>query len=480
MKHIPISVIIAVIISMIGCSNPISDSGSDVDRPNVGSTDFYITGKVTNNGAPVKGAAVKLTKSGLKAITKDDGSYIVSGTASATGLKKVSLAKTAVKLSDSVTTSFVDTLVISVPTNKPNDSSEVVKTPVTSGVIMDLPATYIVQREIRGSLTAEDKAIVGKIQAYVYDNSVPDQVKVIDLWHDEINDAFNSFAYFSSETNKTFTLYVKIYDNTGKFISQSPNFSFPDNAGNIIFKDPFSIINAKPILTVIAPTTVATNSKAKINVVAADSFGGKIVKCEIDLGKTGVYVPVQGTTVLNKKSAISGTSTSINDTIVINTPATEDTLSASIKVTDNDGNETIKDISVSVTTPKVSFSVMPTDISYQHYAIDPLGYDKADTSKIYFKATVVINDATIKVEKYEWRFADTTANSTWISTGTTTTYQTTINEIGKKMTGLTFEIRNTYNDENVVTKTRTVVPVQGRITLSNGMTIITTSELLFK
>jgi len=198
----------------------------------------------------------------------------------------------------------------------------------------------------------EDKAKVGRIEAYVYDMAVPDYIKTIDLWHDEVNDAFSSFAYFSSETMKVYTLYVMIYDTDDHFISRSPNFQFPDNAGNIIFKDPFSVVNAMPEVKVTDSVT-SYNGKAKLYVTVTDSFAldsmiNTIVKCEIDVGNTGTFKDIDSfpkVLPIDTLSKCRNTEGMI-DSIVIDIDANTMIV---VKVTDNDSNTVIDSIEVNVT-----------------------------------------------------------------------------------------------------------------------------------
>lgn len=455
---------IAVVALMIGCSNPVSNNTPEPDtddRPDVSSTDFYITGKVTNNGSPVKGAAVRLMKTGLTAISKDDGSYIITGTASTSGLKKAVLSKTATRIASADASVYGDTLVITVANpNKPNDSSEVVKAPVTSGVIMDLPATYIVQREIRGYLTAEDEAIVGKIQAFVYDNSVPNQIKTIDLWHDAVNSAFSSFAYFSSETNKNYTLYVKIYDVDDKFIGQSPDFSFPDNAGNIIFKNAFSVVNAKPNVKIIAPAKLIPSSKTNLQVAAVDSFGGSIVKCEVAINNNN-FTDVKTLAALAKMSATSGSS--INETFPVTTNATDSIVNVYVKVIDNDNNTTIDTSTIQVKAPKITVTESVVSAATNEEAL----FKQNDSVKITLTG-LTSDDAQVSIAniaKIEWLGPDSSSSWKTLSSFNTPIY--TVIDKNLLSTG-TYEYKGVSVDGQIPVYNVANVYVKVKITFNNG------------
>lgn len=346
---------IAILISVISCSNPVmgpednqGDDPIDVignpldslddSLPELQIADFYVAGVVTDNsGKPVVGAVARLMKSGLSAITDADGAYKITGTS---GLAKRTSSG-----------ELNDTLVIKVGNSNPGDSSEVVKTAVTSGVIMDLPPTYIVQREIRGYLEDEDLVLISKIEAYVYDKSAPDQVKEINLWHDVVNDAFSSFAYFSSETNKEYTLYVKVYDNNGKFIGQSPDYDFTDNTGNIIFKNPFKVINAKPTIKITVPGNAITNTKVKVAITAIDSFGGQITKCEVAVGDQN-YEDISSYKLAKRMSSDGMT----NEIEIV--PDTSSMIY--VKATDDENNVTIDSNFIEVHEPKISYNLYIT------------------------------------------------------------------------------------------------------------------------
>lgn len=394
---------LTLLAALIGCTNPLStpepvvindpvDSISDtipvvvvvVDTPIVVDTpvvvvdtptvptltaaDFYVSGILTDNsGKPIAGAVARLMKSGLSAITDANGIYKITGTSR--------LAKRS-SSGNGLISNVNDTLVIKVGNpNARGDSSEVIKTAVSSGIIMELPTTYIVQREIRGYLADEDLVLISKITAYVYDKSVPDQVKEINLWHDAVNDAFSSFAYFSSESNKSYTLYVKIYDNQGNFIGQSPDYEFTDNTGNIIFKNPFKAVNAKPTISISVPSNIVENTKATVTISAVDSFGGKISKCEVAVGNKNF------SDISSYKLAKRMSSSGISEVIEI-TPTT--TSMIYVKATDDENNVTIDSNQVAVRKPKFTGSgyfanITGTDIpvlgdsvyiGYEHFTCD--------------------------------------------------------------------------------------------------------------
>lgn len=348
-----VSVVALLLVGLIGCTqNPLGTDNND-NGNNVVTVGFNVSGKLLDkDGKPIVGARAVLSQSGLSAITDANGEYKIQGQ----GTVHKSLAKrTAVASADSGAT---DTLIVTVPNEQGSkDSSEVVKQVVTSGVVMELPTTYIVQREIRGYLSPDDAKQISRIEAVLYDNAVPDQQKHIDLWHDTLNKAFHSFAYFSSATNKTYTLFVKVYDTANHYVGRSPDFSFPDQAGNIVFANPFNWSNAKPIIDVVYPSTVATGTDSvKVTVTAIDSMGGQIVACKINLD--GIHeLNVPKSAVLSKKTTLAS---GINADVYVGTvsiPMTQYDSSKTVVIAiDNDGNISQEGIKMASVDQKVLLS----------------------------------------------------------------------------------------------------------------------------
>lgn len=388
----------------LGCTNP---TGT-VDKPDGPVVGFNVTGKVLDkDGKPVVGARAKLLNSGLTAITGSDGSYIIKGEAK--------LSKTLAKRTASAATEGTDTLVVTVANGQSNgDSSEIVKEVVESGVIFELPPTYIVQREIRGYLTPDDESQVGRIEAVVYDLAVPEKKKYIDLWHDVLNKAFHTFAYFSSATNKQYSLYVRVYDKQNRFIGRSPDFVFPDQAGNIIFKDPFRYDNARPLVTkvecsnrgVVSPTTwMTTIDTLKIDFTAVDSFGGKIVSCDLN-------VSGQKIAPLSKRLAkrtINGVET---DVVTSTFEVVGNTLSPgnktwNIEVLDNDNNLVKRSVMVMVEEP---FDINKLSSGFAIYSSSTGGNSSSylDMGRTgYFSVSCGVNQTNINFTKVEINFPDT-------------------------------------------------------------------------
>ncbi len=139
-------------------------------------------------------------------------------------------------------------------------------------------------------LAEDDNGEIGKIVATVADKQYPQETKSIELWHDKMNQAFHSFAYFYyASENRTYMLTINIYDTLGHIIGTSPAFEFPNSAGNLNFTDPISYNNQKPSIYIYADTLKLRGDSITYTVEAYGKFDSNS-KCEIDIGATGAYI----------------------------------------------------------------------------------------------------------------------------------------------------------------------------------------------
>lgn len=310
--------IFAILFLCLCQQNPINEEPINID------SDIYVTGFLKKkNGDPVKGAEVFLSKSKISTITDSDGKYVLKGNVSNEFLSKRS--------SDEIE----DTINIIV------DSSQILNESITitSGVVFELPTTYIVQRNISGYLKPDDKEVVKDIIAVVYDTKVPEEKKFIKLWHDVVNETFNSFAYFYSDTGKEYGIYINVYDTLDRFIGRSQTLIFPDNAGDIEFTKPFSFNNAVPLIEFSTDQKyIYIGDTVKFNISISDSFGN-IVSYNIETNN------INETKTVNSKNFKR-----IVDLII-------DSLDYNIKVTckDDDSNETVYETKIDsiLTKPEV-------------------------------------------------------------------------------------------------------------------------------
>lgn len=256
------------------CTSPTKDD-NEIILPSINVGEFNITGKVKNkNGNPMEGAVASLIHSGLSSITDENGFFTIKGEPTSNVLSKR-------KANDTLT----DTLVITIK-NQYGDSSEISRSKVKSGVFLDLPTNYLVQRNISGPIRPDDTARVGSIVAIVYDKAFPDQKNSIKLWHDKVNKQFNSFAYFSADTGKSYRLYVEAYDTAGRFLGRSTCYDFTDQTGDIEFTKPFEYDNGKPHLKVWCNRDIIyVGDTVQFHVEAADSFG-LITDCSLRAADT--------------------------------------------------------------------------------------------------------------------------------------------------------------------------------------------------
>lgn len=255
------------------CVTPTDPEDQDVD-PGTDVNLFSITGSVLNkNGYPIIGAKANLKRYGLSAVTNQNGKYSISG------IPAKALSKSSRTLNDTL----VDTLIVQVA-NEYGDSTTITLTEVKSGVVFELPPEYVVQRNISGPISPDDTARIGSIIAHVFDSDAPEQVKTINLWHDKYNQTFNSFAYFTTDTDKDYVLYVKIFDTTGYFLGQSDYYHFTDQTGDIEFVKPIAYNNGAPKITLSHyPEMVYSGDTVNLVVTVKDSFG-TVHSCNVVIG----------------------------------------------------------------------------------------------------------------------------------------------------------------------------------------------------
>lgn len=261
------------------CVTPTDPEDQDVD-PRTDVNLFTITGSVLNkNGFPIIGAKANLKRYGLSAVTNQNGKYSISGTP----------AKALSKSSHTLNDTLVDTLIVQVA-NEYGDSTTITLTEVKSGVVFELPPEYVVQRNISGPISPDDTSRIGSIIAHVFDSDAPEQVKTINLWHDKYNQTFNSFAYFTTDTDKDYVLYVKIFDTTGYFLGQSDYYHFTDQTGDIEFVKPIAYNNGSPKITLsYYPEMLYPGDTVNLIVTVKDSFG-TVHSCNVVIGELIDYV----------------------------------------------------------------------------------------------------------------------------------------------------------------------------------------------
>lgn len=365
--------IFAILFLCLCQQNPINEEPINID------SDIYVTGFLKKkNGDPVKGAEVFLSKSKISTITDSDGKYVLKGNVSNEFLSKRS--------SDEIE----DTINIIV------DSSQILNESITitSGVVFELPTTYIVQRNISGYLKPDDKEVVKDIIAVVYDTKVPEEKKFIKLWHDVVNETFNSFAYFYSDTGKEYGIYINVYDTLDRFIGRSQTLIFPDNAGDIEFTKPFSFNNAVPLIEFSTDQNyIYIGDTVKFNISMYDSFGS-IVSYNIETNN-----------VNETKTVNSENFKGIVDLII-------DSLDYNIKVTckDNDSNETVFEMNIDniLTKPEVPL-LFKRKLSFVKFREVPdnnvtiMYITKIDTffnRTIKYKFVEYMNDSLISISEF--------------------------------------------------------------------------------
>jgi formylglycine-generating enzyme required for sulfatase activity len=199
-------------------------------------------------------------------------------------------------------------------------------------LIDTLSDVFIVQRDINGALQITGDTI-NKIEAVITGDSIPDSLpKVVELWHNVANNSFSGFVYFlHSLKTINYNVFVKIYDNEGKFIGRSMNVPFNSLAGDIVVPV-FDLDNAKPTVSLGNDTTVSIYDTIYFKAVVVDSFRVRdIVKWEWNIDGSG-FVEGSGDTVVVAPDSL----TRMGQIVAV------------IKVTDIDGNMAIDEKTVTV------------------------------------------------------------------------------------------------------------------------------------
>jgi hypothetical protein len=107
----------------------------------------------------------------------------------------------------------------------------------------------------------------------------------------ELNEFASTFAYFKSQADAEYVLFIMIYDTAGNLTGKSTEFRFPDNAGNIIFTAPVSSKNRLP--SFIINNNFSSNFSAVTFLVAIIDSGSRGIKSvAIDIGTTGTFTDI--------------------------------------------------------------------------------------------------------------------------------------------------------------------------------------------
>lgn len=194
---------------------------------------------------------------------------------------------------------------------------------ITMKEIFDLIDTldniFIVHRDVYGGLAATDS--VSKIEAVLTGDNI-NGTKLVRLWHNVVNGSYSGFVYFLHSMNPVnYNVFVKVYDEQGRFVGRSVDVPFNNTAGDIEVPG-FEMNNAKPWVYLGNDTTVSIYDTIVLIAIVIDPYrkSRDIAKYEWNIDGSGF---VEG---------------SKDTTIVVEALKRQD-ISPSIKVTDIDGNE---------------------------------------------------------------------------------------------------------------------------------------------
>ncbi len=214
--------------------------------------------------------------------------------------------------------------------------NQVLSTTNISEWIDTLPDLFVIQRDIYGNLYLPMffPDTISLIQANITGDDI-NGTKTAELWHNTSSNTYSGFVYFiySVGTNK-YNVYVDVFNNQDKLIGQSPNILFNSIAGDIEIP-PFSAENAKPEVQIIGnDTTVSIYDTIHITCIATDPIGSRgISKWELDINGEGF-----------KETSTGDTSVIVPDV----TGQRNGDMVYVVRVTDNDGNTSSDQITVTV------------------------------------------------------------------------------------------------------------------------------------
>ncbi|MBF0430265.1 MAG: hypothetical protein HQK83_03230 [Fibrobacteria bacterium] len=301
LKLMKIQILTAVIIFVMGCLD-VLNPGEEEESAN----QVNLTGKVYDKDSkPVSMAIATLKKMGISDTTLEDGSYQLISDLSA-------------PIQD-------DTLVIT-------KDGQLLDIQVISNFVDDLPAIYIVQRDIYGEFFADpfgEAAAIHKIEALLMDEAEA-PLKTVELGHNAAANAFSGFIYTKkSMGGEKYILIVNIYRANGELIGTSEVVPFTDMLGDIkvpMFEPKNNLLSIE-----IDSIYAVAGHETWINVRVPYYYQTRIVRWEWDIGNSGQLVEKA-----LRDTSFYGAMMSDNEVLI---PVGATQLECRVRVTDVDGNQ---------------------------------------------------------------------------------------------------------------------------------------------
>jgi hypothetical protein len=218
-----------------------------------------LTGSVlTSEGKPVVGAkiTIKSTKQSVYTDANGKWSLNVSTTKASIGVTGQAVAGRSLAGTDSAVVS--------------KDSQYIASQPIVS-YTAELPALYIVQRDLYGNLA---NAVPGETYTITAVMAFPDSSrKTIALWHNAVAKSFSGFIYtvWDPSITRSYNVQVTVRDHDSVVTGVSPVVPFTDAAGDVLIPV-FGYENTKPKINRISVAGGYTaGSTVVLGVVYGDS-----------------------------------------------------------------------------------------------------------------------------------------------------------------------------------------------------------------
>lgn len=249
--------ILAVLVTatLMACDSATNSNESN----NFNGNGTALTGSVlTSDGKPVVGAkiTIKSTKQSVYTDANGKWSLNVSTTKASIGVAGQAVAGRSLAGTDSAVVS--------------KDSQYIASQPIVS-YTAELPALYIVQRDLYGNL---GNAVPGETYTITAVMAFPDSSrKTIALWHNAVAKSFSGFIYtvYDPGVTRSYNVQVTVRDHDSVVTGVSPVVPFTDAAGDVLIPV-FGYENTKPKINRISVAGGYTaGSTVVLGVVYGDS-----------------------------------------------------------------------------------------------------------------------------------------------------------------------------------------------------------------
>jgi hypothetical protein len=295
MKTIPTRIAAAVLLALsavlMSCNVDSQESGKGGG--------IMLSGRVlTTSNAPVAGVIVALSHNGVKDTTDAEGVYELRKSSAPSTKDTVVYTKNGQLLARTSVVSWVDTL----------------------------PDVEVVQRDISGLLTGG--GTIARVEGVVTGDGIDSSAPVTsDFYYNPLTGNYSGFVYFPPASSvQNYQVEVNVYGPGDLLTGRSQLVPFTSQAGNVTVPL-FQVGNAVPVAYAGADIGAAPSTAINLHGTAVDSFG-TISTWEWSIGGASFVVTSSGDTSFSR--------------------ATPGAYPCILRVTDNDGNQSLDTVVVAV------------------------------------------------------------------------------------------------------------------------------------